>query len=91
MKEPEFDAAYSTAKRAAFGQAIVRLHRLSSAAVSALGKVMLGQETPAAAKIRAADSILDHTAEAIEIEQIEARVTLWKKRRKGRDGDESSR
>ena len=34
MKEPEFDAAYRAAKRAAFGQSIARLHHLSSAAVS---------------------------------------------------------
>jgi hypothetical protein len=33
QKEPEFDTAYRAAKRAAFAQAIARLHHLSSAAV----------------------------------------------------------
>ena len=75
MKEPEFDAAYRAAKRAAFGQSIARLHHLSSAAVSTLGKVMLDSATPPATRVRAADSILDHTAKAIEIEDIDARVT----------------
>ena len=75
MKEPEFDAAYRAAKRAAFGQSIARLHHLSSAAVSTLGKIMLDSAMPPATRVRAADSILDHTAKAIEIEEIEARVT----------------
>jgi transposase-like protein len=75
MKEPDFDKAYRAAKRAAFGQSIARLHHLSSAAVSTLGKVMLDSATPPATKVRAADSILNHTAKAIEIEDIEARVT----------------
>lgn len=74
MKEPEFDAAYRAAKRAAFGQSIARLHHLSSAAVSTLGKIMLDSATPPATRVRAADSILDHTAKAIEIEDIDARV-----------------
>ena len=74
QKEPEFDTAFRTAKRAAFGQSIARLHHLSSAAVSTLGKVMLDAATPPATRVRAADSILDHTTKAIEIEEIEARV-----------------
>jgi hypothetical protein len=75
MKEPEFDAAYRAAKRAAFGQSIARLHHLSSAAVTTLGKVMLEPGTPPATRVRAADSILDHTTKAIEIEGLEARLT----------------
>jgi DNA-binding MurR/RpiR family transcriptional regulator len=74
MKEPTFDGAYRAAKRAAYAQSIARLHHLSSAAVSTLGKVMLASETPPSTKVRAADSILGHTAKSIEIEDIEARV-----------------
>ncbi len=74
QKEPVFDAAYREAKRTAFAQSIARLHHLSSAAVTTLGKVMLDSTTPPATKVRAADSILDHTVKAIEIEDIEARV-----------------
>jgi hypothetical protein len=61
-------------KRAAFGQSIALLHHLSSAAVTTLGKMMLEPGTPPATRVRAADSILDHTTKAIEIEDIEARV-----------------
>jgi len=74
MKEPEFDAAYRAAKRAAFGQSIARLHHLSSAAVSTLGKIMLDAATPPSTRVRAADSILDHTTKAIEHEDIDARL-----------------
>ena len=74
QKEPEFEAAYSAAKRAAFGQAIGRLHHFSSAAVSTLGKVMLDAATPPATKVRAADSILALTAKAIELEEVEGRL-----------------
>ena len=75
MKEPEFDTAYRAAKRAAFGQSIARLHHLSSAAVTTLGKVMLEPGTPPTTRVRAADSILNHTTKAIEIEGLEARLT----------------
>ena len=74
LKEPEFAAAYREAKRAAFGQGIARLHQLTSAAVSTLGRVMLDAATPPATKVRAADSILNHTIKAIENEDIEARL-----------------
>src|ERR1700733_29776 len=74
LKEPDFDVAYRAAKRAAFGQSIARLNRLTSAAVSTLGKVMLDSAPPPPTKVRAADSILDHTSKAIEIEDIGARV-----------------
>jgi len=74
MKEPEFDTAYRVAKRAAFGQPIARLYYLSSAGVTTLGKVMLEPGTPPATRVRAADSILNHTTKSIEIEGIEARV-----------------
>jgi hypothetical protein len=75
QKEPEFQASYQEAKRAAYAQSIARLHQLSSAAVSTLGKIMLDATTPPATRVRAADSILDHTTKAIETEDIEARVS----------------
>jgi transposase-like protein len=75
MKEPAFDAAYREAKRAAFSQSIARLHQMTTAAVTTIGKVMLDSSTPPATKVRAADSILNHMTKAIEIEDIEARVS----------------
>jgi len=74
-KLPEFEAAYRAARRAAFGQSIARLQHASSAAVSTLLKVMVDPNSPASSRVRAADSVLDHTLKAIEIEDIEVRVS----------------
>ena len=75
MKEPEFEKAYRQARRAAFGQSISRLHQMSSAAVATLGKVMVDPTTPPSTKVRAAEAVITHGAKAIEIEDIEARVS----------------
>jgi transposase-like protein len=74
MKEPEFDAAYREARRAAFGQSIARLQQGAAAAATTLLKVMLDQGTPPATRVRAADSVLNHAAKAIELDDIEARL-----------------
>ncbi len=74
LKVPEFETAYREARRAAFGQSIARLQQASSAAVSTLLKIMIDPNSPASTRVRAADSILDHAAKAIEIEDIEVRV-----------------
>jgi hypothetical protein len=74
MKLPEFQAAYREARRAAHGQSIARLQQATSAAVSTLLKVMVDAGTPASTKVRAADSVLNHSAKSIEIEDIEVRV-----------------
>jgi len=75
MNEPDFDAAYRAARRAAFSQSTARLQQMSTAAVSTLGKIMVDPNAPAASRVRAAESVLDHAAKAIEIEDVEARVS----------------
>ncbi len=75
MKEPEFDAAYREARRAAFGQSIARLQQGTSAAATTLLKIMIDASTPASVRVRAADSIFNHAAKALEIEDIEARLS----------------
>jgi hypothetical protein len=75
QKLPEFQKAYREARRAAHGQSIARLQHATSAAVSTLLKVMVDPNTPASTKVRAADSVLNHSAKAIEIEDIEVRVS----------------
>jgi hypothetical protein len=75
LQIPEFQAAFRAAKWAAYSQSIARLHQMSSAAVSTLGKVMVDPGTPSATKVRAADSILNHTIKAIETENLEARLS----------------
>ena len=75
LQLPEFDKAYREARRAAFSQSIARLQQASSAAAATLLKIMVDPTAPAACRIRAADSVLGHAAKAIEIEDIEARVS----------------
>jgi hypothetical protein len=75
MKIPEFQKAYRDARRAAFQQSIVRLQQGTSAAATTLIKLLLDPGTPASVKARVADSIFNHAAKAIEIEDIEARVS----------------
>jgi hypothetical protein len=74
MQIPEFAAAYREARRAAFGQSIARLQQASTAAVSTLLKIMVDPNAPASVRVRAADSVLDHSRQAIEIEDVEVRV-----------------
>jgi transposase-like protein len=74
QKLPEFQKAYREARRAAHSQSIARLQQATSAAVSTLLRVMVDPNTPASTKVRAADSVLEHSAKSIELEDIDARV-----------------
>ena len=74
MKEPDFDREYRAARRDAFSQSIARLQHGSSAAVATLLKVMVDPSSPPSTRVRAADSVLNHSAKAIELEDIEARL-----------------
>src|SRR5438445_3633287 len=75
MKVPEFQKTYREARRAAFQQSIARLQQGSSAAATTLIKLLLDANTPASVRARVADSIFAHASKAIEIEDIEARVS----------------
>jgi|SRR5436190_24172969 len=75
LKEPDFDSAYRAARRGAYGQSIARLQQASTAAATTLLKVMVDPATPPSTRVRAAESVLTHAAKAIEIEDLEARVS----------------
>jgi hypothetical protein len=75
QKLTEFQTAYREARRLAFGQAVARLQQGTAAAATTLLKTMIDPATPASVKVRAAEAIFNHAAKAIEIEDIEARVT----------------
>src|SRR5258708_30694063 len=74
MKLAEFQKSCREARRAAFGQAIARLQQGTSAVATTLLKLLIEPNTPASVRARVADSIFNHAAKAIEIEDIEARV-----------------
>jgi hypothetical protein len=47
---------------------------MSSAAVSTLAKIMVDGNSPPSTRVRAAESILNHSSKALEMEDIEARL-----------------
>ncbi len=73
-KEPEFDAAYREARRTAFWQSLARLQDGAGAAVTTLLKIMLDTNAPAGTRLRAAEVVLERGGQALEMEDIEARV-----------------
>ena len=75
LQVPEFRTAYREARRAAFLQSVGRLQQASSAAATTILKLMLDPKTPASVRVRAAECVMNHATKAIEIEDIEARVT----------------
>ena len=75
LKEPAFEKAYMKARRTAFRHSLARLQQMSGAAVSTLGKIMVDQSSPASTRVRAAECIINQGAKAIEIEDIDARVS----------------
>lgn len=74
MKIPEFAKAYREARRTAVSQSDARLQQATGAATSTLLKLMLDPNTPASTRARCAESVLAHSAKAIEREDIETRV-----------------
>lgn len=86
MQEPAFSAAFRDSRRASFSPAIARIQTMTTAAVSTLGKVLVDPNAPAASRVRAATSILEQAAKAIEFEDLEARLATLEQAAK-RDED----
>jgi hypothetical protein len=74
IQDPQFEAAYQAAKRAAFGQASARLQQASGAAVSTILQILRDPFTPASIRVRAAALALSYGKDAIE-EDIVARLS----------------
>jgi hypothetical protein len=83
QKEPEFDAQYRQAKRAAFGQTIARLQQGSPAAATTLMKLMLDAATPPSTRARCSEAIINFATKAIELEDVEARVSALERATEG--------
>jgi hypothetical protein len=74
-RTPEFQDEYRQTRREAFSQSIARMQQASSAAVSTLMKIMVDPSAPAASRVRAADCVLDRSAKALELEDLETRIS----------------
>ena len=75
QKEPTFQAAYREARLATYRQCVARLQQGATAAATTLLKMMVDAGTPPSVRVRAAECVMNHAARAIEIEDLEARVT----------------
>jgi hypothetical protein len=64
-------------------QSGARLQQATSAATTTLLKIMVDAATPPSTRVRAAEAVLSHAAKAIEIEDIEVRVTELEKAAEG--------
>ena len=80
QKEPEFQAAYREARRSAFTQSLARLQQGATAAATTLLRTMIDGNVPASVRLRAAECVMNHATRAMELEDIEARVTELERR-----------
>ncbi len=75
LEDTDFVAAYKQARFNVSCQATSRLLQASSEAATVLMTLMLDKNTPASVRLGAARSVLEFTFKAVELEQIESRLT----------------
>ena len=74
-KTQEFKEEYRQARREAFSQSLGRLQQAAGAATSTLMKIMVDPTAPAGSRVRAADRVLEHAQSALELEDIQVRLS----------------
>jgi transposase-like protein len=75
LKDAAFQTTYRDARRAVVQHAIVQVQRATAEAVETLRNVMQAADAPASAKVSAAKAILETAVKAVELEDLEARIT----------------
>ena len=75
MQIAEFKAAFLEARRGAVDQATARMQQSTGAAATTVLRLMTDPAVPPAVRLRAAECVFDHALRAIEIEDIEARIS----------------
>jgi len=73
-QKPEFQKAYLEARRDVHSQSMARLQQAEAAAVATVLRVMVDSATPATAKLRAAEMVLDNAGRGIEFQDPEVRL-----------------
>jgi hypothetical protein len=74
LQEEDFQRTYRDARRQVVHHAIVRVQRCTREAVNALADVMTNPEASASARVSAARSVLQFAMQAVQIEDLEARL-----------------
>jgi hypothetical protein len=75
LKEPAFQAAVRNSRRDAYSRTIARLQHVSDTAANLLTTVIVDSNAPTSTRVRAAEIVLDKAARALELEDLEARIT----------------
>jgi hypothetical protein len=75
LKEPVFAEAYRQARKEAVSRALGRLQQVAAAAVDTLHAVTTDTEAPAPARVNAAKIILELAVKAVELEDLEQRLS----------------
>jgi len=86
MQLKEFDEQFRAAKREAFNQAIGRLQQASTMAVDTLCTIMESDTATDSSRVRASEIVLNMSLKAIEMQDIEKRLTEIEEHVKGRSG-----
>lgn len=74
LRDPTFTRAYCQARRQAFSVAVSLSQKYAPMAVQTLARIMNNEAAPYATRVAAAATILRHGRDAIELEDIAARV-----------------
>jgi transposase-like protein len=75
LQIPEFQQAFLKARREAVHQAVARLQQATGAAAITILKLMTDASVPPAVRLRAAECVFDQAIKAIELEDIEGRLS----------------
>ena len=80
LKLPAVAAAYREARRAVVHQAMTRLQQVCGTAVDTLEAIMGDPEATPSSRVTAARCALDLAVKAVELEDLEARITALEHR-----------
>jgi hypothetical protein len=80
MKDPEFMAEYSAAKRRLLDVAILALRRLALTAVTTLGSICQDEEAGASVRVSAAARMLDAVLSAAHHDDVVQRIDALERR-----------
>ncbi len=75
LKDEAFQMAYRAAKKEVVDHAICRLQQSSGKAVKALVEILEYAKNPASARVSAARTILETSMKAVELEDLEKRIS----------------
>ena len=84
LQLPEFQEAYRKARREIVKQAVAQIQGALSEAVKTLSDIMKDSKAPASARVTAARSIIDTAIKAVEIEDLESRLSALEEHIKDR-------